>query len=204
MPLADVSLPKVRSLFETNVFSAMAVTNAMLPQLLASKGLIVNISSAADRTPFPFKGTYAMTKAALSSYSRTLSVELAEFDVRVLNVVTSSFVATLIGKRAEPDPWPENSLCDSMRVAGQGVGDGQRLSAEDFATGVAAEALRGKGWEFGPWRFFGTQESMRLGGMSTFLWILGFLSEGWARFVMLRLWPFWMLRDGIRAQKKND
>ncbi len=44
MPLADVSLPKVREVFETNVVSVMAVTNAFLPLLLVGHGgLVVNI-----------------------------------------------------------------------------------------------------------------------------------------------------------------
>jgi 1-acylglycerone phosphate reductase len=202
MPLTDVTLPKVRSLFETNVFSVMAMTNAMLPFLLASQGLVINISSASDRMPFPFKGTYAMTKAALSSYSRTLSVELAEYNVRVLNVVTA-FVSSQLGKRAEPDPWPEDSLFDSMRGTGQKAGSHQRMSAEAYAKQVVTEALRGKGYEMGPLRFFGTQESMMLGSMSTSMWILSFLGENWARFAMLRMWPFWMLRDALVGKKKN-
>ncbi len=199
MPLADVSLPGVRSLFETNVFSVMSVTNALLPFLLAAKGLVVNVSSASDRLPFPFKGTYAMTKAAVSSYSRNLSVELAVYDVRVLNVVTA-FIASQLGKRAAPEPWPVGSLYDSMRGVGQSAGSGKRMSAEEYARRVVAEALRGKGWEIGPWRVGGTRETMMLGTMSWPLWILGSLGEGWARFVMLRMWPFWKIRDAL---KKN-
>jgi len=203
MPLTDVSLDKVRGLFETNVFSVMAVTNTFLPLLLASHGLIINISSASDRLPFPFKGAYAMTKAALSSYSRTLSVELAEHGVRVLNVVPG-FVGSLLGKRSTADPWPADSLFDKMRGTGQKAGSGRRMSGEEYAKLVVAEATRGRGWEIGPLRFFGTRESMMLGTMSWPMWILSFLGENWARFAMLKMWPFWMLRDDPQGSKKSN
>jgi 1-acylglycerone phosphate reductase len=206
MPLTDVSLPKVKALFHTNVFSVIAVTNTFMPLLLASTagggGFIVNISSASDSLPFPFKGTYAMTKAALSSYSRTLSVELAEYGIRVLNVVTA-FVGTQLGKQAEPEPWPETSLFKSMWGTPQGAGRGGRMEASVYAKQVVAEVLRGKGWEIGPWRFFGTREVMRLGAMSTPMTILGFLGPNWARYVILKMWPFWKLREAIKGQKKN-
>ena len=200
MPLSDVSLPKVRSLFETNVFGVMAVTNTFLPLLVTAQGLVVNISSMSDRLAFPFKGAYAMTKAALSSYSRTLSVELAPHGVRVLNVVTA-FVASQLGKRAPQDPWPEDTLFAPMRGTVQRAGGSGRMSAEAYARRVVAEALRGRGWELGPLRFFGTQESLILGSMSTRLWILStFLGDGWARWAMLKMWPFWMLDAAKRKR----
>ncbi|KAI9172648.1 Short-chain dehydrogenase ptmH [Paramyrothecium foliicola] len=201
MPLTDASLDRMRSVFETNVFSVVNLTNTMMPLLIASEGLIVNVSSASDRVPYPFKGVYAMTKAALTSYSRTLSVEMAHYNVRVLNVVTS-FV-TSKGQSGVAEPWPADSLLDSMRGVGQRAGSGARMSAEDYAEKVVTEALRGKGWDLLGWRFFGTRESMRLGSLSTLLWILEFLGDGWARFVMLKMWSFKTLRDALANRKKN-
>ena len=32
--------------------------------------------------------------------------------------------------------------------------------------------------------------------------ILSFLGEGWARWVILKKWPFWMLRDALSRRKK--
>ncbi|EFX04591.1 short chain dehydrogenase reductase [Grosmannia clavigera kw1407] len=200
VPLSDVALPRLRSLFETNVFAVVALTNALLPQLIAGRGLVVNISSAAEGLAFPFKGAYAMTKAALASYSRTLSVELAELGVRVLNV-TTAFVQSQLGKRAPPEPWPADSLFDSMRQVGQRAGSGTRMLPADYARRVVAEALRGPGWEFGPWRFFGTRETIMLGTLSTPMWLLGFLGSNWARFAMLRMWKFRVLREALLKDK---
>lgn len=201
MPLTDAAPDRVRSVFETNVISVMTLTNKMLPFLLASEGLIVNISSYSDRLGYPFKGVYAMSKAALTSYSRGLSLELAHYNVRVLNVVTS-FVSSK-GQSGVAEPWPQDSLFDSMRNVGQKVGSGKRMTAEEYAKHVVTETLRGKGWSFGPWRFFGTREVMRIGTMSTKMWLMEMLGEGWIRFLMLRMWPFWRLKDDLQKKKNN-
>jgi 1-acylglycerone phosphate reductase len=200
MPLTDVDLDRVRNVFETNVFSVIALTNALLPFLLASQGLVVNISSASDRIAYPFKSIYAMSKAALTSYSRNLSVELAEHGVRVLNVVTS-FV-TSKGMAGASEPWPRDSLFVSMEGNAQRAGSGKRMSAEEYAELVVTEALRGKGWDLAGWRFFGTRESMRLGTTSGLLALLEWLGDGWGRFVMLKMWPFWKLRDAVAKKNK--
>jgi len=201
MPLTDVSMSRVRSMFETNVFSIVELTNALMPHLMIAEGLVVNISSASDTLPFPFKGIYSMTKAALSAYSRNLSVEMAHYNVRVLNVVTSFVSSTGSGGRDEP--WPTDSLFDSMRGAGQKAGSSGRMSAEAYAERVVDEALRGKGYEIGPWRFGGTRESIRLGSMSTAMRLLGCLGEAWARFIMLRMWPFWKLKHAVQGKAKS-
>ncbi len=153
MPLTDTTLPAALAVFETNVFAVMALTKAMMPCLVASKGLVVNISSFSDRLPFPFQGVYAMTKAALSSYSRTLSVELAAYDVGVLNAVTA-FVTQPDGPAQHPRPRPSNgpadSMFDAMRHQASASGGRPTMLADTYARRVVSEALRGKGWQLGP------------------------------------------------------
>jgi NAD(P)-dependent dehydrogenase (short-subunit alcohol dehydrogenase family) len=80
--------------FALNLFSAIRLTNAVLPALRASKAAaVVNISSTAATMPFGPFAHYCAAKAALDHYSRTLAVELASSGVRV-NVVTPGPVAT--------------------------------------------------------------------------------------------------------------
>jgi len=42
MPVSDLSIPEAKRLFDLNVWSHIAVTQAFLPLLLKSKGMIVN------------------------------------------------------------------------------------------------------------------------------------------------------------------
>lgn len=77
-----------------NLLAAVRLTNAVLPALRASDAAaIVNISSTAATTPFPFDVHYGAAKAALDYYSRTLAVELAAGGIRV-NVVSPGPIST--------------------------------------------------------------------------------------------------------------
>ena len=79
---------------ELNLLAAVRLTNALLPALRASKAAsIVNISSTAATTPFPFDVHYGAAKAALDYYSRTLAVELGPSGIRV-NVVSPGPIST--------------------------------------------------------------------------------------------------------------
>ncbi|KAI1498585.1 hypothetical protein F5X99DRAFT_411879 [Biscogniauxia marginata] len=89
-PATDISLPDVRATFETNVFSIMAMVQAFVDQLIAAKGLIINISSLSSVTPYLFGSVYCASKAAVSAYSRTLRLELAPFGVRVMVSMTGT------------------------------------------------------------------------------------------------------------------
>ncbi|KAI1761596.1 NAD(P)-binding protein [Hypoxylon sp. FL1150] len=107
-PATDISLPAVRETFETNVFSIMAMVQAFVGQLIAAKGLIINISSLSSVTPYVFGSVYCASKAAIAAYSRTLRMELAPFDVRVMVSMTGTVKSNTASQSARP--LPENSL----------------------------------------------------------------------------------------------
>ena len=56
MPVADSYIKQVRAVFDVNVFGALEITQAFLPLIVASKGTIVNISSANSSVTMPFVG----------------------------------------------------------------------------------------------------------------------------------------------------
>jgi NAD(P)-dependent dehydrogenase (short-subunit alcohol dehydrogenase family) len=81
--------------FDTNFFSAVRLTSALLPGMLERKGgVIVNISSGAALTP-PSGAMihYSSAKAAMNAWSKTLATEVAPHGVRV-NTVTPGNVVT--------------------------------------------------------------------------------------------------------------
>jgi NAD(P)-dependent dehydrogenase (short-subunit alcohol dehydrogenase family) len=81
--------------FNTNFFSAVRLTAALLPGMVERKsGSIVNISSGAALTP-PSGAMihYSSAKAAMNAWSKTLATEMAPHGVRV-NTVTPGNVAT--------------------------------------------------------------------------------------------------------------
>ena len=87
-PMADVPIDRVRRLFEVNVFGTLAVTQAVLPGMVArGSGRIVILSSIAGVLSAPGFGPYAMTKHALEAMGKAMRAELAGqgVDVTLVN-----------------------------------------------------------------------------------------------------------------------
>jgi NAD(P)-dependent dehydrogenase (short-subunit alcohol dehydrogenase family) len=87
-PMADVPIDRVRHLFEVNVFGTLAVTQSVLPKMIAKgKGRIIIVSSIAGVVVGPSFGPYSMTKHALEAMGKAMRAELAEqgIDVTLLN-----------------------------------------------------------------------------------------------------------------------
>jgi NAD(P)-dependent dehydrogenase (short-subunit alcohol dehydrogenase family) len=96
---ATTDLDFVRAAFETNVFGAWALTQALLPRLRASgHGRIVNVSSGSGSLSSMGGGTpaYQVSKAALNALTRTLAGELRG-DGILVNAVCPGWVATDMG-----------------------------------------------------------------------------------------------------------
>ncbi|WP_443945132.1 SDR family oxidoreductase [Pedobacter sp. AW1-32] len=73
---------------QLNLISGIRLDRALLPAMIEKKnGVIVHISSVAGRQAlWNLNMAYAVSKAALNSYSKTLATELAPKGVRVLTV----------------------------------------------------------------------------------------------------------------------
>jgi len=81
-PVLGTPLDVVRSVFETNVFAQLAVTEAMAPVLARNgDGVIINLHSALS---WLHTGTYAASKAAFWAFSNALRIELMEQGTHVL------------------------------------------------------------------------------------------------------------------------
>jgi NAD(P)-dependent dehydrogenase (short-subunit alcohol dehydrogenase family) len=102
-PLTVASLDEVRTVFETNVFGVIGVTQAMLPLLCeAPAGRIVNIGSSAGSlalnsdpaTPHRWMfGTYSASKAASHAITVAFAAELESSGIKV-NAACPGFTAT--------------------------------------------------------------------------------------------------------------
>jgi len=87
-PLADVPIDRVRRLFDVNVFGTLAMTQSVLPRMLAKgSGRVIIVSSIAGVLSGPAFGPYSMTKHALEAMGKALRAELAGqgVDVTLLN-----------------------------------------------------------------------------------------------------------------------
>ncbi|GJC78877.1 short-chain dehydrogenase cctT [Colletotrichum liriopes] len=109
MPIADVSLDAAKELFDLNVWSQIAVTQAFLPLLLKSttstspstsgapsRAMIVNHTSVGSVTAIPFQGIYNSSKAAFAMLSETMRLELSPFGISVIDLKTAGVRTNLI------------------------------------------------------------------------------------------------------------
>ena len=81
-PLDSIDLDVLRTTYEVNVVAPLALAQALLPFLTASKGTIVNITSDAAVEPYEGWGGYGSSKAALEHVSAILAAEHPELRVR--------------------------------------------------------------------------------------------------------------------------
>lgn len=107
MPILDIDVDKAKDLYELNVWAQIRMIQGFADQIIERRGRIVNISTCAVpmHTPwictspsasleFPLANshpaTYVSSKAAFTSYSETLRLELAPFGVDVMTVMTGT------------------------------------------------------------------------------------------------------------------
>ena len=87
-PAADADPAVWRRVFDVNLFGALHLTRACLPELRRrGGGSVVMVASMSARKIRPREGAYAASKAALLSLTRTLALELAPERIRVNAVV---------------------------------------------------------------------------------------------------------------------
>jgi NAD(P)-dependent dehydrogenase (short-subunit alcohol dehydrogenase family) len=99
--LEGTEMSNIRELFETNVFGAMAMSKAVLPQMRSRRsGVIVNVSSAVTIRPLPALSVYSASKAALNAFTESLALEAALFGIRAKLVLPGSAPTTGFGKNA--------------------------------------------------------------------------------------------------------
>ncbi|KAK3695415.1 hypothetical protein B0T22DRAFT_105372 [Podospora appendiculata] len=82
--LEDASIEDWKTLYDANVFSALALTKEVIPHLRASKGRIIFTSSGAASNAYTAWGAYGSSKAALNSLARHIAVE--ESDITAVAV----------------------------------------------------------------------------------------------------------------------
>jgi short-subunit dehydrogenase len=79
----DMSLDSQLGMMQLNMTSLVALAHLFLPDLVATKGKMLNTASTAAFQPGPYMAVYYATKAFVLSFSEALSAELAESGVSV-------------------------------------------------------------------------------------------------------------------------
>lgn len=94
----ETSIKDAEFLFNTNVFSILRTTQAVLPYMRTQHyGRIINVSSVLGFLPSPYMGLYSATKHAIEGLTESLDHELRQFEIRA-SIVQPSFTKTNLDK----------------------------------------------------------------------------------------------------------
>ncbi|KAK9239261.1 putative short-chain dehydrogenases/ reductase [Lipomyces kononenkoae] len=108
MPFSDRDIEQAKETFDTNVWAQLAITQAFLPLLLKSKGMIVNQTSVVSTTA---------PRSAI--FSDTARLELAPFGIKVIEPKTGAVSTNMIMNQKENTQitLPAGSLYEPAREA---------------------------------------------------------------------------------------
>lgn len=134
---------QLRAVLETNLWGAVAMTRAVLPQMRARRrGHIVQMSSVGGVVANPGHAAYGMSKFALEGFSEALAGEVAPLGIRVTLVEPGPFRTDFAGRSmtfadpiADYDDTPAGALRTRFRDQhGVQPGDPARAAAAIVAT----------------------------------------------------------------------
>jgi NAD(P)-dependent dehydrogenase (short-subunit alcohol dehydrogenase family) len=99
-PIEAFTAEEAQRQFDVNVFGALRVSRAALPQLRRQgHGVLIQVGSTSSRVTIPYSGLYAASKAALGSLTEAWHHELAPFGVESV-IVDAAPYPTNIGANA--------------------------------------------------------------------------------------------------------
>ncbi len=134
-PAEFVPLKDLRSNMEVNYFGQVAMLQAFLPMIRASKGRVITVGSISAHFAAPFQGAYVASKAALNGFNHSLRMELGLWGIPV-SIIEPGGVAT--------------PLWESTQAAAEKRFDSLSKEAQDLyrpfldSVRAAADKLRGK------------------------------------------------------------
>lgn len=142
-PAEFIPVEEYRRIMETNYLGAIAVTQAFMPQIRASHGRIVNISSLSGRVATPFLSPYSASKFALEAWSDVLRSEVASFGVEVVLVEPGPILTPIWNKAAAQRQRVIEALpAEAMTLYGELLaGFMQGLSPHGVPVGRVADSV---------------------------------------------------------------
>jgi NAD(P)-dependent dehydrogenase (short-subunit alcohol dehydrogenase family) len=135
LPLEFMPIESWQRLFATNVFGVVEVTKRAVPLMRAADGgVICNITSSSTLAPVPFLGTYRASKAAVTAIGESLAAEVAQFGIRVIEVMPGPIETDMLANSDRPPVSAEHAeyreLAERLWEGRQGIRDMYTPAAE--------------------------------------------------------------------------
>ena len=143
--LASYPLDELERVYRIGVFAPLALTQQLLPMLLAAEGTVVNVSSDAAVEAYEGWGGYGSAKAALDQLSNVLATEQPQLRVYAFDpgdMRTQMHQAAYPGEDISDRPEPRESVPALLRLLDTRPPSG-RYRASDNASDVAVDGSVG-------------------------------------------------------------
>ena len=138
--LAAADVTELRRVYEVDVIAPIALTQDLVPDLIATAGIVLNISSDAAVEAYEGWGGYGSAKAALDHASAVLAAEhpeLAVYAVDPGDLRTAMHQAAFPGEDISDRPEPASVVPAFLRLLDSRPASG-RYRAAEFAPAVAS------------------------------------------------------------------
>jgi NAD(P)-dependent dehydrogenase (short-subunit alcohol dehydrogenase family) len=142
-PVQGLPSQAIERQFATNVFGALSVARALVPQMRErGSGRIINISSVLGRFTLPGFGVYAASKYALEAVSDALRIELAPDGIDVV-LIEPAWVSTDIvtGSAEQTLPFTGDIEDANGQFAATGAYAARQLNGNAVAPETVAQAI---------------------------------------------------------------
>jgi NAD(P)-dependent dehydrogenase (short-subunit alcohol dehydrogenase family) len=100
-PIETLPLTDWRRQFDVIFFGPIALTQQFLPQLRASHGRVINVTSIGGIMPGPMIAAYQAAKAALEAVSDSMRIEFSPFGVHVSAIAPASISTPMLKRSSE-------------------------------------------------------------------------------------------------------
>jgi NAD(P)-dependent dehydrogenase (short-subunit alcohol dehydrogenase family) len=114
-PVADTDEATWDVLLDTNLKGAFLVTRAALPHLVARRGRVFNVVSAAGRTAYADNGAYCASKWGLLGFTNVLRKEMRQTGVRVTALLPGALDTPIW--QGVPGNWDRSRMMEPETVA---------------------------------------------------------------------------------------
>lgn len=110
-PFLEVSVDEWNRILAVDLTGAFMCAQAVAREMVRQgvRGTIINISSVHEEIPFPGNAAYCAAKGGLRMLCRNVSLELAPYGIRMLNVGPGA-IATPINEETLRDPEKKKAL----------------------------------------------------------------------------------------------
>ena len=146
--LAEIDLDLVRKNFEINCVCSLRLTQLVLRKMIpARRGTVMFVSSIGGRIPFPFVGSYCMTKYALEAAAEALRAEMEHLGANIKVCLiepgpfTTGFNQSIMGNKFQWMKQSGRSYWTAEQVAALEKSDEEQLAAletKDLSSIVAS------------------------------------------------------------------